>query len=320
MAQTQSGSTRAGFVGLGRMGSGMAANLLAAGTDLVVFDPVPAAVQAAVKLGARPAESIADLAAQADVIFTSLPGPPEVEAVVLGVDGIAGAMRPGTVLFELSTSARSLALRIHDLFRDKGSTMLDAPVSGGPAGARSGDLVLWIGGDRATFDRHVPLLQTFCRPHYAGPIGAGIVTKLAHNMLGYMLLEAQAEAFTLAVKAGLDPLDFWQALRLGVVGKQSPLFMLTQQFLANSYAEAAFAQRLALKDVRLALEMAAELGVPMRLGEATREDMEAVVARGEGEGDSRSFMQLQIERAGVKIAVPRDRIDAAVRLARAETG
>ena len=81
------------------------------------------------------------------------------------------------------------------------------------------------------------------------------VTKLAHNMLGYTLLGAQAEAFSLAVKAGLDPMDFWQALRLGVVGKQSPLFMLTKQFLANTYGEAAFAQKLALKDVRLALEM-----------------------------------------------------------------
>src|SRR5215212_4552073 len=108
MAQTQSGSIRAGFVGLGRMGSGMAANLLAAGVDLIVFDPVPAAVQPEVKLGAQPAESVADLAAQADVIFTSLHGPAEVEAVVLGEGGIAAAMRPGTVLFELSTSARSL--------------------------------------------------------------------------------------------------------------------------------------------------------------------------------------------------------------------
>ena len=308
---------RVGFIGLGRMGAGMAANLLAGGADLIVFDPVAAAMEALTGKGAKPVASVAELTAQADIIFTSLPGPPEVEKVVLGEGGIVHSMTAGKVLFELSTSARSLALRIHEAVRAKGGEMFDAPVSGGPAGAKSGELVLWIGGDENAFERHVPLLKTFCTPHRTGEVGSGTVTKLAHNMLGYMLLEAQAEVFTLAAKAGLDPLDFWEALRLGVVGRQAPIFMLTQQFLANSFDEAAFAQRLALKDVRLALDMAAELDVPMRLAQATREDMEAVVARGEGESDSRTFMKLQKERAKVEIEVPRARIDAAVERARA---
>ena len=247
-----------------------------------------------------PAESIADRAAQADVTFTSLSGPPEVEALVLGEGGIAGATRPGTVLFELSTSARSLALRIHDLFRDKGSTMLNAPARGSLTGEHSGDLTLWISDTRMTFDRNVPLLQTICTPHYTGSIGAGIVTKLAHNMLGYVFLEAQAESFIVGAKAGLDPLNFWQALRLDMVGKQSPPFILTQQCLGHSYAEAASAQRIALKDVRLAVEIATEMGGFMRLGEAKREDMNALVSGGEGEGNSRSSKQLQVERAGMK--------------------
>lgn len=307
---------RTGFIGLGRMGSGMAGNLARSGVDLTVFDPVPAAMEPLVAQGARAAASVAELAAACDVIFTSLPGPAEVEAVVLGDGGIASAMRPGTTLFDLTSSAHSLALRVHQTFAERGCAMLDAPVSGGPAGARSGDLVLWIGGDKAEFQRHHPLLSTFCKPHYVGPIGAGTVTKLAHNMLGYTIMEAQAEAFTLAAKAGLDPVDFWEALRLGMVGRQSPLFMLTQQFLPYDFATAAFAQKLALKDARLALDMAGELGVPMRLSQATREDMEAVVARGEGDGDSRSFLQLQVERAGVAVKVPRERIEAAVARAR----
>lgn len=312
MADAELLKAKVGFIGLGRMGSGMAGNLAAAGVDLTVFDPHAPAMAPLVEKGARPAGSVAELAAQADVIFTSLPGPAEVEAVVLGSGGIVSAMRPGTVLFDLTSSARALALRVHDHFRAMDCDMLDAPVSGGPAGAKSGDLVLWIGGDRAVFDRHAPLLHAFSKPHYVGPIGAGTVTKLAHNMLGYTIMEAQAEAFTLAAKAGIDPLDFWEALRLGVVGKQSPLFMLTQQFLSYEFGNAAFAQKLALKDVRLALDMAAELDVPMRLSQATRDDMEAVVTRGEGEGDSRSFLQLQVERAGVTIKVPRDRVEAAV--------
>jgi 3-hydroxyisobutyrate dehydrogenase len=307
---------KVGFIGLGRMGAGMASNMLVGGADLIVFDPVAAAMDALTAKGARPAANLAELTGQADIIFTSLPGPSEVEQVVLGEGGIVQSMSSGKVLFELSTSSRSLAMRIHEAVRAKGGEMFDAPVSGGPAGARSGELVLWIGGDEDAFERHVPLLKTFCIPHRVGEIGTGIVTKLAHNMLGYMLLEAQAEAFTLATKAGLDPLDFWEALRLGMVGRQAPIFMLTQQFLANSFGEAAFAQRLALKDVRLALQMADELGVPMRLAQATREDMEAIVARGEGESDSRTFMKLQKERAGVEIEVPRARIDAAVERAR----
>ncbi len=304
-----------GFIGLGRMGQGMAANLVKTGIDLCVFDAVPAAAEPLRALGARTAGSIAEVAAQCDLIFTSLPGPPEVEAIVLGEGGIAAAMRTGTVLFELSTSARSLALRIAEVFRGKSCTYMDAPVSGGPAGARSGDLVLWIGGAREVVEAFDPVLRTFCIPHHVGPTGSGIVTKLAHNLLGYMLLEAQAEAFSLAVRAGLDPLDFWSALRLGVVGKQPPINMLTQQFLPYDFSNAAFAQRLALKDVRLGLEMANELGVPMRLAEATRDDMETVVARGEGDGDSRSFMQIQMERAGVRIGVPRERIEAALKQA-----
>lgn len=303
---------RIGFIGLGRMGSGMAANLARAGLELSVFDLSSEAVASIVALGGKAATTVAELVAASDVIFTSLPGPTEVEAVVFGPEGILAHCRAGQVLFDLTSSSREMTLRVHEALGDKGCATLDAPVSGGPAGAKSGDLVLWIGGDRTVYDQHLTLLQCFSKPHYVGEIGAGTVTKLAHNLLGYTIMEAQAEAFTLAAKAGLDPMDFWEALRLGMVGKQPPLFMLTQQFLPYEFGTAAFAQRLGLKDVRLALAMAEQLGVPMRLSQAMREDMEAVVARGEGEGDSRSFLQLQVERAGVEIKVPRTRVEEVV--------
>lgn len=309
--------SKVGFIGLGRMGSGMASNLRAAGIDLTVLDPNAKAQADLAAKGAKIAPSLADLAAACDVIFTSLPGPQQVEEVVFGEGGLLSAISKGTVLFDLTSSARSMALRVQAAFAARECAMLDAPVSGGPAGAATGDLVLWIGGERAVFDRMVPLLSTFSKPHYTGPIGSGTVTKLAHNLLGYTIMEAQAEAFSLAAKAGLDPLDFWEALHKGMVGKQSPLYMLTQQFLPNSFDAAAFAQRLALKDVRLALDMAGELDVPMRLSSAMRDDMEAVVERGQGEGDSRSFLKLQLERAGVRIEVARDRIDGAVARAKA---
>jgi 3-hydroxyisobutyrate dehydrogenase len=307
-----------GFIGLGRMGRGMAGNLAkAARADLIVYDPVAEATQALAGLGARPVASIAEVAREAEIVFTSLPGPAEVETVALGEGGLLSEMRPGLTWFDLSTSSRVLALRLEAAFREKGGTMLDAPVSGGPAGAASGDLVLWAGGDRQVFDRHLEVLRTFVStPLHVGPIGAGTVTKLAHNILGYTIMEAMAESFSLAVKAGLDPVEFWEALRFGMVGKQSPLFMLTQQFLPAVYDRPAFALRLALKDVRLATAMAEELGVPMRLSGATRADMEKAVADGLGDEDSRAFLKLQLERAGVAIAAEPARIAAAVAAAR----
>lgn len=301
-----------GFIGLGRMGQGMARNLGKGGANPLVYDALSAGIEAVTDSGCRAAQSVAEVARGSDVIFLSLPGPDQVEEVVLGETGILANARPGLVLFDLSTSSRAMALKLDAALRAHGGQMMDAPISGGPAGAASGDLVLWVGGDRATFDAHEGLLRLFSTPRHVGPIGSGTVTKLAHNMLGYTILEAQAEAFSLAVKAGLDPMEFWEALRLGMVGKQSPLMMLVNQFLTGIYDNPAFAQRLALKDVRLASAMAEELGVPMRLSALAREDMEAAVERGQGDEDSRSFLKLQLERAGVAISVPPERVREAI--------
>ena len=192
--------------------------------------------------------------------------------------------------------------------------MLDAPVSGGPAGATSGDLVLWVGGDREIYDRHLNLLQAIGNmPRHVGPIGSGTVTKLTHNLLGYMILLSLAETFSMAVKAGVDALELWESLRLGLVCKRSPLDMLTNQFLPGKYEPPAFALKLAHKDVTLATSMARELGVPMRLANLTMEEMTEALARGFGEQDSRSYLKLQLERAGIEVAVDPERLREAIR-------
>ena len=308
-----------GFIGLGKMGRGMALNLLRSGVDLIVFDQNADAARPLIENGAEPANSVGSIACQASVIFTSLPGPPQVEEVILGSDGILENIRPGLVLFELSTSSVSLARRIHEAFSNKGASMLDAPVSGGPAGAVSGELALWVGGDKEVYDRHLDLLQAMGdAPCYVGPIGAGTVTKLAHNMAGYMILLTMAETFSVAVKAGVDPLELWKALKLGFIGRNSPLDMLTKQFLPARYDPPAFALRLAHKDMTLGTALGRELGVPMRLANLTREEMTEGLARGFGEEDSRSFLKLQLERAGVQIAVNPDRLEEAIKESRPE--
>lgn len=302
---------KVGYIGLGRMGRGMAMNIQRGGFDLIVFDQVEEATAPLAAAGAKVAASIGEVARAADVIFTSLPGPPQVEEVVFGQDGLLDNITADKALFDLSTSSRSLALRIHEAFAEKGASMLDAPVSGGPAGAESGDMAFWIGGDKQVYEQYLPVLRSMGdKPRHCGPVGSGTVVKLAHNMLGYMILLSQAEVFSTAVKAGVDPLELWDALRLGVVGKNSPLDMLTKQFLPGRYEPPAFALKLAFKDVRLANQLAQELGVPMRLASLTMAEMTEALARGFGEQDSRAYLKLQLERAGVTIAVDPDDIAA----------
>lgn len=300
-----------GFIGLGRMGRGMASNI-AGGGDLVVYDVVDAAVEPLRECGAEVADSVGDLTRRSDVLFTSLPGPPEIEAAVFGEDGILANLRAGQVLFDLSTSSIALTRRIDAAFTERGATMLDAPVSGGPAGAASGDLVVWVGGRRAAFDEHRKILERFSTPRYVGGLTTGTVTKLAHNMSGYLIMLSLAETFSVAVKAGADPLELWKAMRLGVVGKRPPIDMLLNQFLPGKYEPPAFALKLAHKDVSLATELARDLGVPMRLANLTREEMTEALARGFGDQDSRAYLKLQLERAGVEIAVDPDDLRRAI--------
>lgn len=302
-----------GFIGLGRMGRGMALNLARANEPLVVYDLDAQAVKRLTDAGAMAASSVAHLVQQVDVLFTSLPGPQQFEDVVFGPEGVMAHMRPGLALFDLSTNSLQLVRRTHAAFNARGAAMLDAPVSGGPAGAASGDLAILVGGDRQVFERHSGLLKAIGdKATYLGDIGSGTVAKLAHNALGYMFLECMAEVFSLAVKAGMDPLELWKAMRLGLVGRGSPMNMLVNQFLPGKFEPPAFALKLGHKDVLLATNMAKELGVPMRLANMTLEEMTEALGRGWGEQDSRAYLKLQLERAGVTIAVPRDRLQQAV--------
>jgi 3-hydroxyisobutyrate dehydrogenase-like beta-hydroxyacid dehydrogenase len=196
-----------GFIGLGTMGAHMARNLQKAGTKLMVHDARRAAAEPHLAGGAVWAETPRNMAEQCEVVLTSLPGPPEVEAVALGSDGLLAGMRKGTAYFDLSTNSPTVVRRICAAFAERGVHMLDAPVSGGPKGAESGKLALWVGGERAIFDRHKALLDAMGdRARYVGPIGAGSVAKLVHNCAGYALQTVLAEVFTLGVKGGVDPL------------------------------------------------------------------------------------------------------------------
>ena len=299
-----------GFIGLGTMGRHMASNLIKAGHELVVHDVRPEASAPHRKAGAGWAETPREVAEATHVVFTSLPGPPEVEAVALGEQGLLAGLAAGKVYFDLTTNSPALVRRIHAVFAARGIQMLDAPVSGGPRGAETRRLALWVGGDETVFKRYKPVLDAIGdQPYYVGPIGAGSIAKLVHNCAGYVIQTALAEVFTLGVKAGVDPLALWKAVRQGAVGRRRTFEGLVDQFLPGRFEPAAFALRLAHKDVTLATSLGREHKVPMRLANITLEEMTEALNRGWGERDSRVAMLLQEERTGVEIRVP----DAAIR-------
>jgi 3-hydroxyisobutyrate dehydrogenase-like beta-hydroxyacid dehydrogenase len=302
-----------GFIGLGTMGAHMARNLQKAGTKLVVYDARRAAAEPHLAAGAVWADTPRQVAEAAEVVFTSLPGPPEVEAVALGADGLLPAMRKGTAFFDLSTNSPTVVRRIHAAFAERGLHMLDAPVSGGPKGAETGKLALWVGGERTIFDRHKPLLDAMGdRARYVGPIGAGSVAKLVHNCAGYALQTVLAEVFTLGVRGGVDPLALFEAVRQGATGRRRTFDGLIDQFLPNQYDPPAFALRLAHKDVTLATALGRELGVPMRLSNLALDEMTEAMNRGWAGRDSRVAMLLQQERAGASIQVDPAKLKEAV--------
>ncbi len=291
-----------GFIGLGTMGASMAANLQKSQHRLVVNDIRKESAEAHIGAGAEWADTPRAVAERCDVVFTSLPGPPEVEAVVFGEDGLLEGARPGMAYFDLSTNSQALMRRIHAAMAERGAQAFDAPVSGGPKGAQTGKLAIWVGGDKATYEKHKRVLDAIGdQAAYIGPIGSATVAKLVHNLSGYAIQTVMAEVFSMGVKAGMDPLELWKAIRQGSLGRRRTFDRVADQFLVDKYDPPAFALRLAHKDVTLAVGLGREVGVPMRLCNLVMEEMTEGLNRGWAALDSRIPMKLQLERAGVAI-------------------
>ncbi len=302
-----------GFIGLGTMGGRMATNLQKAGFKLIVHDLTRQAASHHLASGAAWADTPRAVASQVDVLFTSLPEPADVEAVGLGTDGLLAGIRSGAAWFDLSTNAPSVVKKLHAAFAEKGAHMLDAPVSGGPAGAASRKLAIWVGGEKSVFDAHRHALDAMGdKPAYIGPIGSATIAKLVHNMSGYAVVCALAETFAMGVKAGVEPLALWNAVRQGAVGRRFTFDALIDQWLPGKYDPPAFALKLAHKDVALANALGRELGLPMRICNLTLAEMTEALNRGWGGRDSRAVMLLEQERAGIEVAVEPERLRAAL--------
>jgi 3-hydroxyisobutyrate dehydrogenase len=301
-------------MGLSTMGASMASNLQRAGYELIVNDIREETASPHLSAGAEWGDSARVIGEEAEVVFTSLPTPPDVESVALGDHGLLAGMTPGKAYFDLSTNSPTLVRQLHETFKQRGVHLLDAPVSGGPAGARSGKLAIWVGGDPEVFARFTSVLGAIGdQVMYVGPIGAGSVAKLVHNCAGYMIQCALAEAFTMGVKAGVEPLALWQAVRQGAIGRQRTFDRLPDHFLSARFDPPDFALRLAHKDVSLATAVGREHQVPMRMAHLALDELTEALNRGWGHRDSRVAMLLQEERANLEIKVDEDRLRAAPR-------
>jgi 3-hydroxyisobutyrate dehydrogenase-like beta-hydroxyacid dehydrogenase len=209
--------------------------------------------------------------------------------------------------------------RMHAAMAERGVALLDAPVSGGVTGAKAATLALWISGDKAAYEKCKPVIDAIGNQQsYLGPdVGSGTIAKLSHNVGGYILHALVAEVFSLGVKAGLDPVTLWQAIRNGAYNRIGAYDWATRKFLGGDVDDEppGFALKLAHKDVSLALNMARELKVPMRLGNLALEDLVECANRGWENKDARIMMHLQLERAGVELNVDKERYEAAKKAA-----
>ncbi len=303
---------KVGFIGVGTMGAGMASNMQKGGNELVVNDLTRQAASRHLNAGATWAETPKDVAAQCDVIFTSLPTPADVIKVGNGENGLAAGFRPGAAWFDLSTNAVDVVRSLHAEYAAKGVHFLDAPVSGGPSGANSGKLAIWVGGDKAIFDKYQAQLEAMGdQARYIGPIGAGTIAKLVHNAAGAAVNVVLSEVFTMGVKAGVEPLQLFAAIRQGAGGRARLFDRMQKQFLTGVYDPPDFALRLLHKDVSLACQLGREVSVPMRLTNLAQQELTEAMNRGWDKRDSRVSALLQQERAGIPpIAVDPAKIKA----------
>jgi len=278
-------------------------NLMKAGHSLIVNDVRRDVAKPHLEGGATWGDSPQAVARQSELILTSLPGPPEVEAVALGPGGIIHGAVAGTVYADLSTNSPTVMRKIHAAFKEKGVHVLDAPVSGGAIGARRGTLQVMVGGDESIFREVKDVLGAVGNSvGYMGPIGAGTVAKLVHNMISIVTRSIVAEGFTLGVKAGVKPESLLEAIRGASFGQGLILsHMLPDVVFKGDFDSVRFALKLARKDVGLATALAREYNVPMPLASLGEQILMEAVGRGWGDKDSTSPWMLQEEAAGVQV-------------------
>jgi len=261
------------------------------GHEVIVFDLNAAAVERCTALGARAGESAKLIAGEVDVVMTSLPMPRDVEQVALGPGGIVEGAHEGLVYFDLSTNSPIMVRSIAERLAPQGIAMLDAPVSGGTVGAEKGTIAIMVGGDRAVFDTHLTLFESFgANVIHVGDLGAGSIAKIVNNMIAFCNMAAAAEGMMLGEVAGIDANVLNQVVR-NSSGNSMGFRAVAKKSIAQDW-KASFALDLAYKDMHLALELADELGVPLQLSPQVHNLMRMARGLGYGQEDTVSITRV----------------------------
>ncbi len=293
---------KVGFAGLGRMGSHMARNLVRAGYDVTVYDVRQEAIEVLVELGASAAGDVRSVATGAQFVFTSLPGPQEVESIWQGSEGLLSHLEADAIGIDLSTIDPQTARATEAEAKTLGKRFMDAPVSGGVGGAEAGTLSLMIGGSENDFEEALPVLAAIGDPnkiYRCGEVGAGSVTKLVNNLIGMTANVVIAEAFSMGVKAGVDASTLWDVVSASS-GNSATLAQWKDSVLKRNF-DPGFMLSLGHKDVRLALELSDAVDVPMQLTSNTLKAFSAALDEGWGEETSAVVVKLQERDADVVI-------------------
>jgi 3-hydroxyisobutyrate dehydrogenase len=293
-------STRVGYAGLGLMGKPMAFNLIKAGFPLTVYNRTRSRAEDLEAAGARVADSLAQLAAQVDVLCTCVTGPKDVEQVYLGEDGVLAGARPGTLLIDMSTIDPATHQRIAAAARERGCEYLDAPVSGGVTGARDATLAIMCGGDAAAYERAVPVLRAMGQHLYhCGPTGAGATAKLINNFMSAANTLAACEGLVMGARAGLDLAQLHDIL-VNSSGSSRALAQLKTSALAGNF-EPGFTIDNMEKDVSLAAQLARELGVRFLSGAIVQQTLREAQLSGLGSKGTAAQIIPAEKLAGVEV-------------------
>ena len=290
-----------GFIGLGIMGKPMARNLLKAGYPLVVHNRSHAAVDELSREGARPAASSREVAVASEIVITILPDSPEVELVYDGENGVFSGAKTGMLLIDMSSISPVVARKLAGEAEKLGLDMIDAPVSGGEAGAISATLSIMIGGKANAVERAMPIFQVLGKNivHIGDP-GAGQVTKAANQMVVGTTIAIVSEALVLAAKAGVDPAKVRQAL-LGGFAQSKILEAHGQKMLERNF-KPGFRIRLHEKDMKIALATGSEYGVPLIVTSQVAQMMTAMKAMGNGDLDHSGLVRFVEELAKTELS------------------
>lgn len=301
-------SIKIGFAGLGIMGQGMAANILRKNYPLTVWNRTKNRAETIESEGASVADTPADLARQSDIIIVCVSDTPDVEAVILGEQGIIEGIEPGKLVIDMSTISPKATRAMAEALKEKGASMLDAPISGGSEGAANGSLSIMVGGDATDFERALPVFEAMGKTvTHVGPIGAGQTVKLVNQILVVVTALGVSEALVFAEAGGLDLDKTLAAVSGGAAGS----WMLSHrgpQVVERDWRPG-FTIDLQQKDLRLALEAANELGVPLMGTSLVHQLYQSLQRQGLGLEGNHALVKAIEKMSGVEVGAPREAQD-----------